>query len=283
MSALVPSEAVALLYRRYLKAASRIPNVTIRMLLLQQIRAGFQRNRNISSPSAQRELIQQAHKDLQILEDERLSRTLFINRLGMAVLAGFLTAGFIFLLLIATHTERLDQRRPDIAEMVDLMAMRLEAESPEELRALREEQHRNALERKARRQELEKREARARRLFFLSLFEIRAPRLMIRYVREGAHDTPWIREGTNQEQQQQDMDTLRSLTCERWIGASAYAGSLLEPLIHPCSTQNEKISARGDSFLSIYVLLSSPLTYVVAIYRYYKDLYRCTLKREKQK
>eukprot|EP00796_Vickermania_ingenoplastis_P001574 gene1574-957_t len=205
MSALVPSEAVALLYRRYLKAASRIPNVTIRMLLLQQIRAGFQRNRNISSPSAQRELIQQAHKDLQILEDERLSRTLFINRLGMvscldwevrrteynfspgsqAVLAGFLTAGFIFLLLIATHTERLDQRRPDIAEMVDLMAMRLEAESPEELRALREEQHRNALERKARRQELEKREARARRLFFLSLFEFRAPRLMIRYVREG--------------------------------------------------------------------------------------------------
>lgn len=166
MSALVPSDAVTLLYRRYLKAANRIPNVTIRMLLLQQVRAGFRRNSNITSASAQRELINQAHKDLMVLEDDRLSRTLFINRLGMVscldwevrrteynfsqeseyVIGFLLLCGFIFLGILAMKSERIENKRPDIAKMVDLMAMRLEADTPEELAAIRERQARNMLE-----------------------------------------------------------------------------------------------------------------------------------------
>lgn len=166
MSALVPSDAVTLLYRRYLKAANRIPNVTIRMLLLQQIRSGFRRNRSITSASAQRELVNQAHKDLAVLEDERLSRTLYINRLGLvscldwevrrteynfrpetqSYLTVFLLCGFVFLVIVFLHTEKLETKRPDIAQMVDYMAMRLEADSPEELREVRDRQMRNALE-----------------------------------------------------------------------------------------------------------------------------------------
>jgi hypothetical protein len=166
MSALVPSDAVTLLYRRYLKAANRIPNVTIRMLLLQQVRSGFRRNRSISSASAQRELINQAHKDLAVLEDDRLSRTLYINRLGLvscldwevrrteynyrpetqSFLAAFLFCGFVFLAIAIVHTERLEEKRPDIAQMVDYMAMRLEADSVEELRKVRDRQMRNVLE-----------------------------------------------------------------------------------------------------------------------------------------
>ncbi|KPA84801.1 putative mitochondrial hypothetical protein [Leptomonas pyrrhocoris] len=166
MPALVPSDAVTLLYRRYLKAANRIPNVTIRMLLLQQIRSGFRRNRAISSASAQRELINQAHKDLAVLEDDRLSRTLYINRLGLvscldwevrrteynfrpetqSYLAAWLLGGFLFLLMIVLHTERIEKQRPDIAQMVDYMAMRLEADSPEELRELRDRQMRDSLD-----------------------------------------------------------------------------------------------------------------------------------------
>lgn len=177
MSALVPSEAVALLYRRYLKAANRIPNTTIRLLLMQQVRSGFHRNRGIKSPSAQRELIQQSHKDLQILEDERLSRTLFINRLGLVscldwevrrteynfspntqiFLTGFLMLGFILLAMVYTHSQRIDLKRPDIAEMVDLMAMRLEANNVDELKALRQQQHQISADGKARREALEQR------------------------------------------------------------------------------------------------------------------------------
>lgn len=177
MSALVPSEAVTLLYRRYLKAANLVPNVTIRMLLLQQIRSGFLRNRNIKSPSAQRELLKQAHKDLQILEDERLSRTLFINRLGLVscldwevrrteynfspgaqiFLAGFLFSGFLFLGILFFHAERLEKKRPDIAQMVDTMAMRLEASTPQELQQLRERQTLNMMERQQHRERLERR------------------------------------------------------------------------------------------------------------------------------
>ncbi|KPI85301.1 hypothetical protein ABL78_5641 [Leptomonas seymouri] len=166
MSALVPRDAVALLYRRYLKAANRIPNVTIRMLLMQQIRSGFRRNRSISSVSAQRELVNQAHKDLAVLEDERLSRTLYINRLGLvscldwevrrtdynfrpetqSYLSVLLFCGFSVLVFVLLHTERLEKKRPDIAQMVDYMAMRLEADSPEELREVRDRQMRNSLE-----------------------------------------------------------------------------------------------------------------------------------------
>eukprot|EP00760_Papus_ankaliazontas_P031511 PhM_4_TR5319/c0_g1_i2/m.81918 len=79
---MIPKSAVVHLYRRYLKAAIKVPNPTIRMLLLQQVRAGFRRHRFVVSGVAQRELINQAFKDLEIIEDERLSRTLFINRYG---------------------------------------------------------------------------------------------------------------------------------------------------------------------------------------------------------
>lgn len=167
MSALVPSEAVTLLYRRYLKAANSVPNVTIRMLLLQQIRSGFYRNQSITSPSAQRELIKQAHKDLQILEDERLSRTLFINRLGIVscldwevrrteynftpgsqvFMTVFLTLGFLGLGTVWWHAERIEKKRPDVAEMVDTMAMRLEADSVWELKNLRNRQIKNVHQR----------------------------------------------------------------------------------------------------------------------------------------
>ncbi|EPY29508.1 hypothetical protein STCU_04513 [Strigomonas culicis] len=177
MSALVPSDAVALLYRRYLKAANRIPNVTIRMLLLQQIRAGFNRNKSLTSPSAQRELINQAHKDLQVLEDDRLSRTLYINRLGLvscldwevrrteynfkpetqSFVALLLVIGFSVVFMIIYHAERIEQKRPDIAQMVNLMSMRLEADSVEELQQQREREVRSMLERKAHQRGLEQR------------------------------------------------------------------------------------------------------------------------------
>ncbi|CBH18612.1 NADH-ubiquinone oxidoreductase complex I subunit, putative [Trypanosoma equiperdum] len=177
MSALLPREAVALLYRRYLKAANSIPNVTIRMLLLQQIRSGFRRNRGITSPSAQRELINQAHKDLQVLEDERLSRTLYINRLGLVscldwevrrteynftpesqnFIAAFLMLGFMLIAVVAMNAKPIEVRHPDISEMVGAMAMRLEANSPEELRQIRERQIRTGLERQQHRLSLEHR------------------------------------------------------------------------------------------------------------------------------
>lgn len=153
MSALVPSDAVALLYRRYLKAANTIPNVTLRMLLLQQIRSGFARNMTICSPAAQHELVEQAHKDLQILEDERLARTLYINRLGLvscldwevrrteyhfrpqvkyAVIA-FLSVWYVFFFMVFFYSKKIDKAHPDIASMVDSMRMRLEAGSAEEM------------------------------------------------------------------------------------------------------------------------------------------------------
>nr|CCC96041.1 unnamed protein product [Trypanosoma congolense IL3000] len=177
MSALLPSGAVTLLYRRYLKAANSIPNVTIRMLLLQQIRSGFRRNRGITSPSAQRELISQAHKDLQVLEDERLSRTLYINRLGLvscldwevrrteynfspesqSFISVFLILGFLFIGFLAMNAKPVEKRHPDISAMVGAMAMRLEANSPEELREIREKQIRTGLARQQHRLSLEHR------------------------------------------------------------------------------------------------------------------------------
>ncbi|KEG14320.1 hypothetical protein DQ04_00521050 [Trypanosoma grayi] len=177
MSALLPKEAVALLYRRYLKAANRIPNVTIRMLLLQQIRSGFRRNQGVTSPSAQRELVSQAHKDLQVLEDDRLSRTLYINRLGLVscldwevrrteynftpetqyFLSAFLFLGFLFIAVVVTSAKPVEVRHPELSKMVGGMAMRLEADSPDELRALRERQLRSSLEQQQHRLSLEQR------------------------------------------------------------------------------------------------------------------------------
>lgn len=177
MSTLVPSEAIALLYRRYLKAANRIPNVTIRMLLLQQIRFGFKRHQTLSNVSAQRELLKQAHKDLNILEDERLSRTLYINKLGLVScldwevrrteynvspkarysLYLYIAIGFSFLLFVFLNAERTDKASPEIAQLVRGMAMRLEADTPEELVAIRERQVMSGIERKVGRLALEDR------------------------------------------------------------------------------------------------------------------------------
>lgn len=177
MSALVPSEAVSLLYRRYLKSANQIPNVTIRMLLIQQIRFGFRRYQGVSSAAAQRELIRQAHKDLQVLEDERLSRTLYINKLGLVscldweirrteyhfsaksrgALAAYMIIMTAILVTIVTNAQLSGTAHPEVSKMVGAMAMRLEGETPEEVNALREQQVLWGLERKRNRLNLEDR------------------------------------------------------------------------------------------------------------------------------
>jgi hypothetical protein len=177
MSALLPQEAVCLVYRRYLKAANKIPNVTIRMLLLQQIRFGFRRHQSLSSPAAQRELVKNAHKDLQILEDERLSRTLYINKLGIVScldwevrrteyhisprVKGFafllLGLGFSFMLIIVLNLQRVEDAHPEINKMVAAMAMRLEGESAEDVSRLRQEQILSGRERREHRMSLEDR------------------------------------------------------------------------------------------------------------------------------
>ncbi|CUG93232.1 Hypothetical protein, putative [Bodo saltans] len=175
MSALLPQEAVCLVYRRYLKATNKIPNVTIRMLLLQQIRFGFRRNQTLVSPAAQRELVRQAHKDLGILEDERLSRTLYINKLGMVscldwevrrteyhvnprvarvvhIMAGVMG---IMLIVLISNIEKVDDAYPEIKKMVGSMALRLEGETYEDVQALREQQYLGTMERQQHRISLE--------------------------------------------------------------------------------------------------------------------------------
>lgn len=175
MSALLPSEAVCLVYRRYLKSANKIPNVTIRMLLLQQIRYGFRRNLSLSSPAAQRELVKQAHKDLQVLEDDRLSRTLYINKLGIVscldwevrrteyhvsskaqnFVQAFLITGISLMLYVFLNMERMEDAHPEISKMVGAMAMRLEGETPDDVLTIREEQIKHTKERRDHRISLE--------------------------------------------------------------------------------------------------------------------------------
>jgi hypothetical protein len=158
MAELVPPHAICLLYRRYMKSAIRVPNTTIRMLLVQQIKNGFRRNQTIRSALAQRELIAQAHKDLGILEDERHQRTLYINRFGVvsclewevrrtewhisprgthAYIALFIAATFLALHIL-THTKVADDASPEIAKSVEQMALRLECDNPEDLWSQRE-------------------------------------------------------------------------------------------------------------------------------------------------
>jgi hypothetical protein len=166
---------VCLVYRRYLKATNKIPNVTIRMLLLQQIRFGFRRNQTLVSPAAQRELVRQAHKDLGILEDERLSRTLYINKLGMvscldwevrrtefhmnprlrSILNVMFAIFFSVVAMLALSLEPVASAHPEINQMVSAMALRLEGETYEDVQALREQQYLGTVERQQHRVSLE--------------------------------------------------------------------------------------------------------------------------------
>lgn len=166
MAELVPSDAIILLYRRYLKASIRVPNTTIRMLLVQQIKNGFRRNQTVRSALAQRELIAQAQKDLAILEDDRHQRTLYINRFGVvsclewevrrtewhisprghnAYMAFFILAGYL-VFHVLTHTRSVENAAPEISKSVDGMALRLEVDNPDDIWAKREERHRRSME-----------------------------------------------------------------------------------------------------------------------------------------
>lgn len=177
MAELVPADAVLLIYRRYLKAASRIPNGTIKLLLLQQIRNGFRKQRGVRSAMAQRELINQAHQDLMILEDDRHTRTLYINRFGMVSCMewevrrtewhispraekvyqiSFLMCTLFFGFL-ALNTQMVDNAHPDIAETVDLMMVRLEVDDPSELPVKRQREMALHLDARGRQQSLEER------------------------------------------------------------------------------------------------------------------------------
>ena len=175
MSALIPAPAVCIVYRRYLKSATKIPNSTIRLLLIQQIRAGFRRNTSVFTPEAQRELINQSFKDLHILEDERLSRTLFINRVGMVssidwevrrvqynfsedtmlpvMLVTWLFMGMMIYAFLTA--QRLENTYPELNDLVFGMRLRLEGSNPEEIVQKREKDVRNQLEQRRTRDELE--------------------------------------------------------------------------------------------------------------------------------
>lgn len=176
-SELIPSEVVLLMYRRYLKAAVRVPNQVIRSLLLQQIRKGFRQHMHMRSALAQRECIAQAQKDLQILEDERHAKTLYINRFGAVsclewelrrtewyvsptgqkvffVFAGFMFSFFTYLVIF---TQRVEEYAPDIAQTVDLMAMKLEVDNPQQLWEKRERDTQRQIETAFRVRSLEER------------------------------------------------------------------------------------------------------------------------------
>lgn len=175
MAALLPSEAVCLVYRRYLKSANKIPNVTIRMLLLQQIRFGFRRNSSLTSVAAQRELVRQSQKDLSILEDDRLSRTLYINKLGMVscldweirrteyhvsqksmiFLNVLFFVGFTSIALMLWNIEPVESAHPEINKMVQAMALRLEGDTIDDVRAQRAAYYNSSMERQQNRVSLE--------------------------------------------------------------------------------------------------------------------------------
>ena len=158
MSALVPADAVCMLYRRYLKSANNITNITMRMMLTQQIRNSFRRHSNVRSAAAQRELIVQAHKDLAILEDSRLQRSLYINRLGMVscidwesrhtefhldpsimqLLFCVLAVIFLGFNALPFFAERPEDLMPDSARAVDMMIAR--AHGSEDLAAYAEKE-----------------------------------------------------------------------------------------------------------------------------------------------
>ena len=176
-SELVPARAVALLYRRYLKAAVRVPNVTIRHLLVQQVRGNFRRHQGVKSPSAQRELLQQAHNDLMILEDERHARTLYINKSGAVsclewemrrnefqftprgnmVYQIFFAMAFAFFTHLVMNIQSVEKGEPEIAKTVDMMAARLEVDDPAQLPILRAKQQQRMVDDLARMDDLERR------------------------------------------------------------------------------------------------------------------------------
>ena len=154
-----------MLYRRYLKAANQIHNITIRMLLVQQVRQSFRRHASVKAATAQRELILQAHKDLAVLEDDRLQKTLFINKIGMVSCLDwehrrtefhFDPRGEKYLwallwgvaMLVATiflGMKPLETVNPSAADAVDILAQKLHASSPEEYRKQEEARIRGML------------------------------------------------------------------------------------------------------------------------------------------
>lgn len=158
--ALIPASAVCLLYRRYLKASARIPNATVRMLLLSQVRSEFRSKADITTVNAQRELVSKAMSDLNVLEDERLAKTLFINetgavscidwemrrtqegieieRKGINMLLIMVVIGAAILAEAMSTMQTPTQKYPKIANVVDAMAQRLEGSTPEEVREKRE-------------------------------------------------------------------------------------------------------------------------------------------------
>ena len=176
-SELIPSEVVLLLYRRYLKASVLVPNQVIRTLLLQQVRKGFRQHQHMRSALAQRECIAQAQKDLQILEDERHAKTLYINRFGVVsclewelrrtewhispmgqrIFSVFASVCFAAILYIMINTKTVEEYAPDIAKTVDMMAMKLEVDNPEELWAKREQDMLRQIETQHRVRSLEER------------------------------------------------------------------------------------------------------------------------------
>lgn len=176
-SELIPGEVVLLMYRRYLKAAVKVPNQVIRSLLLQQVRKGFRQHMHMRSALAQRECIAQAQKDLQLLEDERHAKTLYINRFGAVsclewelrrtewyvsptgqkvffVFAGIM---FSFFFYLAIFTQRVEEYAPDITQTVDLMAMKLEVDNPQQLWEKRERDMQRQIETAFRVRSLEER------------------------------------------------------------------------------------------------------------------------------
>eukprot|EP00759_Apiculatamorpha_spiralis_P022205 PhF_6_TR26542/c0_g1_i1/m.38365 len=177
-SIMVPRPAVLNLYRRYLKSAIAVPNTTIRLLLLQQIRMGFRRHRLVISQVAQRELIQQAFKDLEIIEDPRHAKTLYVNKYGMISClewevrrtefhfqSGFEYIGFGFMVLMMSllvivllNTKPVQNYDPALTDLVDYMADRLESpDNPAAVWQIRQKQTFESIETMQRQRVLEAR------------------------------------------------------------------------------------------------------------------------------
>ncbi len=174
---MIPNQVILGIYRRYLKSALLCTNPTIRGVLLSQIKGGFAKNRFLRSPVAQRELVAQAHRDLQILEDERHTRTLYLNKFGQVSCMEwelrrtewhffpngykFMTvisfSGAYFCLFILMNTQREDTANPEIAKTVDYMAIKLEVDDPKMFRAKRQNDLLRHLEDLDRSSDLEKR------------------------------------------------------------------------------------------------------------------------------
>lgn len=129
------------------------------------------------SPTAQRELISQAHDDLMILEDDRHARTLYINQRGVVsclewemrrtefhftpkgnwMFIAFAALASAFFTHVALNVQTAESAEPEISKTVTLMAAKLEVDNPDDLTRLREEQITRMLDDLNRQRDLEKR------------------------------------------------------------------------------------------------------------------------------